>query len=38
MLSIIRRGQTDMNARRVLQSRSELPLNAIGVEQAKEAL
>ena len=37
MLYIIRHGQTDMNARRVLQSRTDLPLNAIGVEQAKEA-
>ena len=37
MLYIIRHGQTDMNARRVLQSRSDLPLNDIGVEQAKEA-
>ena len=38
MLYIICHGQTDMNARRVLQSRSDLPLNGIGVEQAKEAL
>ena len=37
MLYIIRHGQTEMNARHVLQSRSDLPLNGIGVEQAKEA-
>ncbi len=37
MLYIIRHGQTEMNARHVLQSRSDQPLNAVGVRQAEEA-
>ncbi len=37
MLYIIRHGQTEMNARHVLQSRSDQPLNDIGVRQAEGA-
>ena len=33
---IIRHGQTEMNSRKVLQGRSDLPLNAAGVSQAEE--
>lgn len=34
---IIRHGQTDMNKKRVLQGRSDYPLNGDGVAQAEEA-
>ena len=37
MLYIIRHGQTEMNNRRVLQGRSNYPLNAVGIAQAREA-
>ncbi|MBR3555065.1 MAG: histidine phosphatase family protein [Oscillospiraceae bacterium] len=37
MLYIIRHGQTEMNARHVLQSRSDHPLNETGIRQAREA-
>lgn len=33
---IIRHGQTEMNSRKVLQGRSDLPLNAAGISQAEE--
>ncbi len=36
MLYIVRHGQTDLNSRKVLQGRSDHPLNAIGEEQARE--
>lgn len=37
MIYIIRHGQTDMNSRRVLQGRSDLPLNSVGIAQARNA-
>ena len=37
MIYIIRHGQTEMNNRKVLQGRSEHPLNDHGVRQAAEA-
>ena len=37
MLFIIRHGQTEMNNAKVLQGRTDLPLNAKGMEQAEEA-
>ncbi|MBQ3392196.1 MAG: histidine phosphatase family protein [Lachnospiraceae bacterium] len=37
MIYIIRHGQTEMNNRRVLQGRSDYPLNETGIRQAKEA-
>ncbi|MBQ9689241.1 MAG: histidine phosphatase family protein, partial [Candidatus Methanomethylophilaceae archaeon] len=36
MLYIVRHGQTDLNSRKVLQGRSDHPLNAVGEEQARE--
>ena len=36
-LYIIRHGQTEMNQRQVLQGRSDLPLNAAGEAQARQA-
>ena len=37
MLYIIRHGQTELNSRHVLQGRSDLPLNEVGIQQAREA-
>ena len=37
MIYIIRHGQTELNQKKVLQGRSDFPLNAKGVEQAKDA-
>ena len=37
MLYIIRHGQTELNSRKVLQGRSDHPLNETGVAQAREA-
>ncbi len=37
MIYIIRHGQTELNSKRVLQGRSDYPLNEIGIQQAKEA-
>jgi broad specificity phosphatase PhoE len=37
MLYIIRHGQTEMNSRRLLQGRSDVPLNSRGIAQAEEA-
>ncbi|MBO6014130.1 MAG: histidine phosphatase family protein [Oscillospiraceae bacterium] len=37
MLYIIRHGQTEMNSRRLLQGRSDIPLNSQGIAQAEEA-
>ena len=37
MLYIIRHGQTDLNKARVLQGRSDAPLNEDGIRQAQEA-
>ena len=37
MIYIIRHGQTEQNRRRVLQGRSDAPLNETGIAQAKEA-
>ena len=37
MIFIIRHGQTEGNSRKVLQGRSNLPLNETGWQQAKEA-
>ena len=36
MIYIIRHGQTEMNNRKALQGRSDLPLNGIGLAQAEE--
>jgi broad specificity phosphatase PhoE len=36
MLYIVRHGQTDLNVKNVLQGRSNMPLNAKGIAQAKE--
>ena len=38
MIYIVRHGQTELNNRRVLQGRSDHPLNAQGVAQAKAVL
>ena len=37
MIYIIRHGQTDMNNRKVLQGRSDHPLNNAGIAQAQKA-
>ena len=37
MIYIIRHGQTELNSRHVLQGRSDHPLNAAGISQAREA-
>jgi broad specificity phosphatase PhoE len=37
MIYIIRHGLTELNKRHVLQGRSDHPLNAQGIAQAKEA-
>ena len=37
MIYIIRHGQTELNSRHVLQGRTDAPLNAVGVAQAKDA-
>lgn len=37
MIYIVRHGQTELNNRKVLQGRSDHPLNEAGIEQAKEA-
>ena len=37
MLYIIRHGKTDMNAKMLMQGRSDHPLNAAGIAQAEEA-
>ncbi len=37
MVYIIRHGQTELNNRKVLQGRSDHPLNATGIAQAREA-
>ena len=37
MIYIIRHGQTELNNRKVLQGRSDCPLNDAGIEQAREA-
>ena len=37
MIYIIRHGQTEMNNRKVLQGRSNYPLNEVGIAQAMEA-
>ena len=37
MIYIIRHGQTELNNRKVLQGRSDYPLNDAGIAQAQEA-
>ena len=37
MIYFVRHGQTELNQRRVLQGRSDYPLNGVGEEQAAEA-
>ncbi len=37
MIYIIRHGQTEMNHKKALQGRSDLPLNEAGIAQAREA-
>ena len=37
MIYIVRHGQTDMNSRKVLQGRSDYPLNDAGIAQAQKA-
>ena len=37
MIYIIRHGQTELNSRKVLQGRSDHPLNERGIAQAEEA-
>ena len=37
MIYIVRHGQTELNSRRVLQGRSDHPLNRAGIAQAEEA-
>ena len=37
MIYIIRHGRTELNRARVLQGRSEYPLNELGIRQAKQA-
>ena len=37
MIYIIRHGQTELNNAKVLQGRSDCPLNEIGIAQAREA-
>ncbi len=37
MIYIVRHGQTNMNHRKVLQGRSDVPLNEIGIGQARAA-
>ena len=37
MIYVIRHGQTELNNRQVLQGRSDRPLNAQGIAQAKTA-
>ncbi len=36
MIYIVRHGQTEMNQRRVLQGRSDVPLNDTGIKQAQQ--
>ena len=38
MIYIIRHGQTDMNNRKVLQGRSDHPLNDAGIAQAQNTI
>lgn len=37
MIYIVRHGQTEMNNRKALQGRSDVPLNEIGIAQAHAA-
>lgn len=37
MIYIVRHGQTEMNNRKVLQGRSDYPLNDAGIAQAQKA-